>query len=127
MTYANWAQRVGAYLIDLAPAWILLFIGALTRSLVLYLLAAVIGIAWSIYNRWFVMGRTGQSLGKRILNIKLVSETTGDPIGAGLAFVRDLAHIVDSVICYIGWLFPLWDAKRQTIADKIMTTVVVPV
>jgi hypothetical protein len=26
------------------------------------------------------------------------------------------------LICYIGWLFPLWDAKRQTIGDKIMTT-----
>jgi RDD family len=42
-----------------------------------------------------------------------------------MAFVRDLAHIIDSIICYIGWLFPLWDARRQTIADKIMSTVVV--
>jgi hypothetical protein len=33
---------------------------------------------------------------------------------------------VDTIICYIGWLFPLWDAKRQTIADKIMSTVCVP-
>ena len=41
-----------------------------------------------------------------------------------MAFVRDLAHIVDSVICYIGYLFPLWDARRQTFADKIMSTVV---
>ena len=39
--------------------------------------------------------------------------------------MRQLAHIVDSLICYIGWLFPLWDAKRQTIGDKIMGTVVV--
>ena len=28
--------------------------------------------------------------------------------------------------CYFGWLFPLWDAKRQTFADKIIGTVVVP-
>jgi len=27
----------------------------------------------------------------------------------------------------IGYLFPLWDAKRQTIADKIMTTVCLPI
>jgi uncharacterized RDD family membrane protein YckC len=32
---------------------------------------------------------------------------------------------VDGIICYIGWLFPLWDAKKQTLADKIMGTVVV--
>ena len=31
----------------------------------------------------------------------------------------------DSIICYIGWLFPLWDSKRQTLADKIMKTVVI--
>ena len=31
------------------------------------------------------------------------------------------------LICYIGYLFPLWDAKRQTLADKIMTTVCLPI
>ena len=33
--------------------------------------------------------------------------------------------IVDGVICYIGYLFPL-DKQRQTLADKIMTTVCLP-
>ena len=37
------------------------------------------------------------------------------------------AHGVDAIICYVGFLFPLWDAKRQTIADKIMSTVCVPI
>ena len=59
--------------------------------------------------------------------VKLVKEVTGQPIGMGMAFVRDLAHIVDSLICYVGWLFPLWDAKRQTLADKMLGTVVVTV
>ena len=35
-------------------------------------------------------------------------------------------HLVDAVIFYIGYLFPLWDAKRQTLADKIMATVCLP-
>jgi len=43
------------------------------------------------------------------------------------AFLRDLCHFIDAVICYVGFLFPLWDAKRQTLADKIMKTVVIPV
>ncbi|MDQ1423726.1 MAG: hypothetical protein QOD72_1224, partial [Acidimicrobiaceae bacterium] len=34
------------------------------------------------------------------------------------------AHVADSIICGIGYLFPLWDVKRQTLADKIMKTVV---
>jgi hypothetical protein len=45
-------------------------------------------------------------------------------LGGGMGIVRTIAHIVDSIICYIGWLFPLWDAKRQTIADKLVKTVV---
>ena len=129
MNYANWGQRAGAYLIDIAPNIVLAIIGAifLRVAFILYFLFLLASLAWTIYNRWITMGRTGQSLGKRTLNQKLISEASGQPIGAGMAFVRDLAHIVDSVICYVGWLFPLWDAKRQTIADKIMSTVVVDV
>ena len=44
----------------------------------------------------------------------------------GKPFIRQLAHAIDGAICYIGFLFPLWDAKRQTIADKLMKTVCVP-
>jgi hypothetical protein len=31
-----------------------------------------------------------------------------------MCFVRQLAHYVDSLLCYLGWLWPIWDAKRQT-------------
>lgn len=125
-SYANWGQRAGAYLIDIVPVWILAFIGGIARNSIIDALFALAGLAWVIYNRWITMGRTGQSLGKRTLGIRLISESTGAPVGAGMAFVRDIAHIVDSIICYIGWLFPLWDSKAQTLADKIMSTVVVP-
>jgi uncharacterized RDD family membrane protein YckC len=124
--YANWLQRAGGYIIDVIPAIILEFIGIATHNTGVYLLCVIIAIAVVGYNRWFLAGRTGQSWGKKALGLSLVGETTGQPIGAGMAFLRDICHIVDSVICYIGWLFPLWDAKRQTLADKIMKTVVVP-
>ena len=134
--YASWIQRVGAYLIDglvLLPFYILAAVlGRSTDSTtgvtsinfffwILYLLAFAV---WG-YNRWFQAGKTGQSWGKKVLGIRLVSEQTGQPIGAGMAFVRDLAHIVDSIICDIGYLFPLWDAKKQTLADKIVKTLVI--
>ncbi|HEY6276053.1 MAG TPA: RDD family protein [Streptosporangiaceae bacterium] len=131
--YANWGQRAGAYLIDIAPiigGYIVLLVLSLALhnvlSVILALLFWVGALAWTIYNRWIVMGRTGQSLGKRVVGIKLVSEATGQPIGAGMCFVRELCHIVDEIICFVGFLFPLWDAKAQTLADKIMTTVVIP-
>ncbi|HYN17024.1 MAG TPA: RDD family protein, partial [Actinomycetes bacterium] len=62
---------------------------------------------------------------KQVLNIRLLRMQDGQPMGGGMAFVRDLAHIVDALPCYIGFLFPLWDARRQTFADKIMSTVVI--
>jgi uncharacterized RDD family membrane protein YckC len=63
----------------------------------------------------------------RVIGLKCVSITTGQTIGVGNAIVRAIAHFVDSIICYIGWLFPLWDSQKQTLADKIMSTVVVKV
>lgn len=123
--YANWGQRVLAYLIDVAPVVIVIFVLA-RISVALLVIGWLVGLGWSIYNRWYLGGTTGQSIGKKALNIRLVSEESGQPIGMLMAFVRDICHIVDTIICYIGYLFPLWDAKRQTIADKIVKTVVVP-
>ena len=79
-----------------------------------------------IWNYGYRQGTTGSSIGKSVLKFKVVSEKTWQPIGFGMSIVRQIAHIVDSLVCYIGYLFPLWDAKRQTLADKIMTTVCVP-
>jgi uncharacterized RDD family membrane protein YckC len=125
--YANWGQRVGAYIIDVIPQFVLLLLAIFAvRVVILAILFWLASIGWTIYNRWYQAGTTGQSLGKKTLHLKLVSEQTGQPIGVLMAFVRDICHFVDGVICYIGFLFPLWDAKRQTIADKIIGTVVIP-
>jgi uncharacterized RDD family membrane protein YckC len=124
--YANWGQRVGAYLIDYVPIFVLELIAIASRSAILWPLFLLASVGWWIYNRCFQAGRTGQSLGKKTLHLRLLSEKTGEPIGAGMAFARDICHILDSLACYIGWLFPLWDAKRQTFADKIVSTVVIP-
>lgn len=134
--YATWIYRVGAYLIDaiiVAPFGILAATVGMTTDAstglptynAFYFVFMLLAIALQGYNRWFQQGKTGQSWGKKALGLRLVSEQTGQPIGAGMAFVRDLAHIIDSIICYVGWLFPLWDAKRQTIADKLIKTLVV--
>jgi uncharacterized RDD family membrane protein YckC len=128
--YTPWLTRVGAYLIDALPAWVVLAIGGALAGhgglgagigIIFYLAA----LGWIGYNRWYRAGTTGQSLGKSVTNVRLINEQTGAPIGTGMAFLRDLAHIVDAIICYVGFLFPLWDRKRQTLADKIVGTVVV--
>jgi uncharacterized RDD family membrane protein YckC len=85
----------------------------------------VLLIGFQIYNSWYLQGTTGQSLGKRVAKLKLISEETGQPVGFGNAFVRQLCHIVDGLPCYVGYFAPLWEPKKQTWADKIMKTVVV--
>lgn len=146
--YSPWGKRVGAYLIDMLPMIVgqivfyagyvpyVLAIAAAQRvgstsapndgvgSMAIGALLMLAALAFQIYNRWVVMGRTGQSLGKRTTKIWLVSELTGQPIGVLNAFLRDLVHILDGFAC-LGYLWPLWDAKRQTFSDKVMKTTVV--
>jgi len=138
-TLAQWPQRALGGVIDFIalaiPGWILYWLGAPKTTIVgttvtstgpgfLYYLGGLYILALWIYNRWYRGGTTGYTIGRGVAGCKLVKESTGETIGMGMAFVRDIAHIVDSIICYVGWLFPLWDTKRQTIADKIMSTVV---
>lgn len=131
---ANWPQRVGAFLIDylviLVPVGIAVALAAPGRdgsnggALIAGLLY-LIGFGLWIYNRWILAGRTGQSWGKQALGIKLLRMDNGQPIGGGMAFVRDLAHFLDGLPCYLGYLWPIWDGRRQTFADKVITTVVI--
>lgn len=124
--YSDWIHRVGAYLVETLPAIIVLYIFIFAvRVGILDIIIDLAFIAYVVYNRW-ILGGQGQSLGKKVLGMMLLSEETGQPIGTLNAFLRDICHVVDSIICYVGYLFPLWDPKRQTIADKIMKTVVVP-
>jgi uncharacterized RDD family membrane protein YckC len=134
--YASWIYRVGAYLVDalvvLPFSLLAAFLGQdsdpVTGAATLnpmYFVFIALALALNGYNRWYLAGKTGQSWGRKALGIRLVGEQTGQPIGPLMAFVRDLAHFVDSIICYIGYLFPLWDAKRQTLADKLVKTVVI--
>jgi uncharacterized RDD family membrane protein YckC len=149
--YASWIKRVGAYLID----WLLGIVAALPAivgeiiflsnsttttdssgvkhlhlhrsgiGLLLYLIGILTGLAFLIWNTYIRQGRTGYTIGKGVLGIRLIDEKTGDPIGALMTFVRYLLHLLDALPCYLGFLWPLWDAKNQTFADKIMHTVVV--
>jgi len=124
---------VAATLIDglisfvvVVAGFILAFVfGAISSALgiLVGIAAYLVAIAAGFYIT-YMNGACGQSPGKKIMGIKVVSEETGQVIGGGLGIVRGLAHFVDGIICYIGYLFPLWDAKRQTLADKIMKTVV---
>ncbi|MET8176671.1 RDD family protein [Streptomyces clavifer] len=134
---AHWGQRVGAYLLDmliiLGPMYALGFIDlagsddpANAEPGAFFLIGIVYTLAMGIY-QLYLEGKTGQTTGKKVLGISLHREADGRTLGFGMAFVRKLAHFLDSAACYLGWLWPLWDAKKQTFADKVCSTVVVKV
>ncbi len=157
--YTSWFTRVVAWLIDYIPAYVVLGIGygvlaattdtacvtdesdyavdeycatgTSTAGTVALVVASLVALAFVVWNLGYRQGTTGSSIGKSVMKFKVVSEKTGQPIGFGLSFVRELLYLVASYICLgIVWLiavlFPLWDSKRQTLADKIMTTVCLP-
>jgi uncharacterized RDD family membrane protein YckC len=147
--YASWIARVAAKLIDgaivgVVPLILYIAGGAMAAGSSTYdpntgmyttsggngfgvvlmffgFLIAVAGFLWLVHQE----GTTGQTIGKRLVNIRVVREADGQVLGFGGAFVRQLAHFLDGFACYIGYLWPLWDAKGQTFADKVMNTVVV--
>jgi uncharacterized RDD family membrane protein YckC len=89
-------------------------------------LISLAALAYYIYNA-YLTGTTGQSIGKQVAHTKVVNENTGQVIGPGLGIGRWLLHILDGLPCLLGYLWPIWDSKRQTFADKIVHTVVITV
>lgn len=132
---ADWPLRAFGGLIDYVVPGIVLSLlsmpfapnpntGLGGNSLLYSLFGTILPIVWWVYNSGYKQGTTGQTFGKQVAKTRLVGEATGQPIGFGLAVVRQVLHFLDG-ICLVGFLFPLWDPKRQTFADKIMKTVVV--
>jgi len=115
--------------VDYVALWvvvaILYSIGAAVNGVFTFL-GVLLGLGGSVFLA-VQLGQYGSTPGMRMIGLRCVSETTGQPIGAGMGVVRMLAHFIDTIICYVGWLFPLWDSKRQTLADKVIGTVVVTV
>lgn len=143
--YAPWVSRVLATVLDAAVVAVPVLVGQIVLvfsggrfglgdltdasgfGVAAYVVGALVTIALGIYNTIIRQGRSGQTWAKSWVGIRLVRESTGTPLGPGLTFVRQIAHILDALPCYLGFLWPLWDAKRQTFADKVMSSVVVTV
>ncbi|GGM01457.1 MULTISPECIES: RDD family protein [Micromonospora] len=127
MKFSGWFVRAGAYLVDFliaAPFFLVAgLLGEPANPVLYYSLAAAGSAVWA-YNRWWLAGRTGQSWGRRLVGIQLLGAGSKRPAGPVRAAVRDLAHGLDGLVFFVGYLFPLFTAKRQTIADMVTRTVV---
>jgi uncharacterized RDD family membrane protein YckC len=122
---AGFWQRVGAQILDVlilaVPSIILVL---LLDQVVGQILSTVLSLAYFAY---FEGGPTGQTIGKRVLGIRVIDIRAGGPIGYGRAVVRWLVESIFSWIFLLGYLWMLWDREKQTWQDKAASSVVVPV
>ena len=149
--FASFADRVVATLWDVVvyqlPAWVtqvvgtvLLVVGiALTAEsdsestgvgliivgIVLLLAGTVLAIWLLIKNYILRQGRTGYTYGKARVGIRVVREVDGQPAGVGSAVGRLFLHNLINEACFLDYLWCLWDPRRQTLTDKILSTVVI--
>jgi uncharacterized RDD family membrane protein YckC len=76
---------------------------------------------------WLFIGLKGQTLGKMAVGIKVVN-TKGSGPGLGTAALREIpGKLLSSIAIYLGFLWIIWDGKKQGWHDKIASTYVVRV
>jgi uncharacterized RDD family membrane protein YckC len=91
----------------------------------LLVLAAAVGIV--LYYSLLEGGPSGQTVGKRVLGIRVVDKLTGGPIGRGRGVGRYFARLLSGLACFVGYLWMLWNPDSQTWHDIIVDSYVVKV
>ena len=94
-----------------------------------------------VYNGLLDGGPTGQTLGKRLVRVRVIDTGTGELVGPQRGLMRALPPLAFGVLGLLGpvtfslaivaslldGLWPLWDQQRQTWHDKVAGTVVVKI
>jgi len=72
-------------------------------------------------------GGSGQTLGKKALGIRVVDKRTGGSIGTGRGVGRYFARWLSELVCWLGYLWMLWDPEKQCWHDKLVNDYVIKV
>ena|SRR3989344_2005139 len=127
--YAGFGVRLLAYLIDAVTIGILNFIVFFVLSsakLEVLATAVPVLIGWSYLV--YMIGSRGQTLGKMALNLKVIKLETGKNPDYVSAFIREVVgRLISGIVLALGYLWMIWDPKKQGWHDKIAGTVVVKV
>ena len=89
-----------------------------------WLLIATLATLGTVVYFVYFWGTSGSTLGMRIFNLRIVDADTGASIGIARAIVRYLMSFVNSVACYIGWIWVAFDQRKQGWHDKVANSVV---
>jgi hypothetical protein len=138
---ASWGIRVVSYIIDwlfgvllTAPGGVLLGIGSVVSNTglraTLIAVGSVLVVIGGIIQVWqagWRQGAIGQSWGKSVTGLRTVSAGDLRPIGGPRGLLRWLVDTLLGVIWILqllNYLWPLWDHRKQTWADKAVGSVV---
>ena len=116
---AGFSVRLLAFLIDVIIINVVGFVVG-TIPFIGTFLGFFVGAAYFTY----FFGTTGQTLGKRALNLKVVS-TDGSPMTYEKGFLRYIGYIISSIPVGLGYLWIIWDKNRQGFHDKLAKTYVI--
>jgi uncharacterized RDD family membrane protein YckC len=136
---SGWWRRAGALVIDsllvfavIAVVFGLAFgVAAVDETIggILLLLAIVFALAGPIWYWIYYTGRApGQTVGKKALGIRVRNADEDRPIGYGAAAGRYLITVVFGIFyipALLDYLWPLWDARNQSLHDKVVNSIVV--
>ena len=141
--YADVINRIVAIIIDNVILWVVMFlillplgIGTMMMDSVMNPMAAaqmwgasmiaiVLGVLINLGYFVYFEGTTGQTIGKKIVNIKVVRED-GKPMDYMTALVRTVLRVIDGIGFYIVGLIVLLASKdKQRIGDMAAKTLVV--
>ena len=127
--YASWPARATAIALDYLPGVAIIVTMALLafstpRGGVLWWVftgvAAATGVAM-VVNRIVLPPVIGWTMGRAVCGIR-VTGTDGETASSLRLLGRGLAHVLDTVALFIGWLWPLWDERNRTFADLLLRT-----
>ena len=136
MRYASYSRRATALAIDsiwwtiivlfvpLGPSTedILMAPESFALSIALWLAVGqcipilVTGVLWAVW---------GTSPGKRALHLRIVDADTGKPMTMRQAGLRTLGYLLSFATCGAGFLWVLFNPRKQALHDRIANTVVI--
>ena len=122
---AGFWRRFAAYFLDgLLMAAVNVILVLIVDQNLASLLSLVVGI---LYFATVEGGRTGLTLGKKALGIRVIDANTAGPIGFGRGVIRYFGRIISTIPLFLGYFWMLWDSESQCWHDKFATDYVVPV
>ena len=78
----------------------------------------------ALYSILFWVHWNGKTAGKKIMKIKVVTEK-GKGLDYQTAVIRYLGYLLSAIVLLLGYLWVIWDDKKQAWHDKLAKTYVV--